>query len=84
MFPNVKKVSSKSKYFSSGKYLIKRFRGDNLLNAFGQSEGEYINFGLFEGVTNYAFDGCKAKESVTMMIQNICHLTYMHLTGLVF
>ena len=62
MFPNVKKVSSKSKYFSSGKYLIKRFRGDNLLNAFGQSESEYINFGLFEGVTNYAFDGCKAKE----------------------
>lgn len=62
MFPNVKKVSSKSKYFSSGKYLIKKFRGDNLLNAFGQSESEYINFGLFEGVTNYAFDGCKAKE----------------------
>ena len=62
MFPNVKKVSSKSKYFSSGKYLIKKFMGDNLLNAFGQSEGEYINFGLFEGVTNYAFDGCKAKE----------------------
>ena len=26
MFPNVKKVSSKSKYFSSGKYLIKKFR----------------------------------------------------------
>ena len=47
MFPNVKKVSSKSKYFSSGKYLIKKFMGDNLLNAFGQSEGEYINFGLF-------------------------------------
>lgn len=62
MFPNVKKVSSKSKYFSSGKYLIKRFRGDNLLNAFGQSESEYINFGLFEGVANYAFDGCKAKD----------------------
>lgn len=62
MFPNVKKVSSKSKYFSSGKYLIKKFRGDNLLNAFGQSESEYINFGLFEGVTNYAFDGCKAKK----------------------
>lgn len=61
MFPNVKKVSSKSKYFSSGKYLIKKFMGDNLLNAFGQSEGEYINFGLFEGVTNYAFEGCKAK-----------------------
>lgn len=62
MFPNIKKVSSKSRYFSSGKYLIKKFRGDNLLNAFGQSESEYINFGLFEGVTNYAFDGCKAKE----------------------
>ena len=62
MFPNIKKVSSKSKYFSSGKYLVKKFRGDNLLNAFGQSESEYINFGLFEGVTNYAFDGCKAKE----------------------
>lgn len=62
MFPNIKKVSSKSKYFSSGKYLIKKFMGDNLLNAFGQSESEYINFGLFEGVTNYAFDGCKAKE----------------------
>ena len=26
MFPNIKKVSSKSRYFSSGKYLIKRFR----------------------------------------------------------
>lgn len=26
----------------------------------------------------------RQKKSVTMMIQNICHLTYMHLTGLVF
>ena len=62
MFPNIKKVSSKSRYFSSGKYLIKRFRGDNLLNAFGQSEDTQIDFNLFERVTDYAFEGCKAKD----------------------
>ena len=62
MFPNIKKVSSKSIYFSSGKYLIKRFRRGGLLNAFGQSEDTQIDFSLFENVIDYAFEGCKAKE----------------------
>lgn len=62
MFPNIKKVSSKSRYFSSGKYLIKRFRRGSLLNAFGQSEDTQIDFSLFENVTDYAFEGCKAKD----------------------
>ena len=61
MFPNVKKVSSKSKKFSSGEYLIERF-GNKLLNAFGQSEYKQIDFSLFERITDYAFEGCKARE----------------------
>ena len=61
MFPNIKKVSSKSRNFSSGEYLIERF-GNKLLNAFGQSEYKQIDFSLFERITDYAFEGCKARE----------------------
>ena len=61
MFPNIKKISSKSRSFSSGEYLIERF-GNKLLNAFGQSEYKQIDFSLFERITDYAFEGCKARE----------------------
>ena len=84
MFPNVKKVSSKSKYFSSGKYLIKKFRGDNLLNAFGQSEVSILISDCLKELPITHLMDARQKKSVTMMIQNICHLTYMHLTGLFF
>lgn len=60
MFPNVKRVQSKSSNFLDGKYLIER-AGRKLLNAFGQSEDAEIDFTRFRRIGNYAFDGCKAK-----------------------
>lgn len=60
MFPNVKRVQSKSNNFLDGKYLIER-AGRKLLNAFGQSEDAEIDFTRFRRIGNYAFEGCKAK-----------------------
>lgn len=60
MFPNVKRVQSKSSNFLDGKYLIER-AGRKLLNAFGQSEDAEIDFTRFRRIGNYAFEGCKAK-----------------------
>lgn len=60
MFPNVKRVQSKSNSFLDGKYLIER-AGRKLLNAFGQSEDAEIDFTRFRRIGNYAFEGCKAK-----------------------
>ena len=60
MFPNVKRVQSKSSNFLDGKYLIER-AGHKLLNAFGQSEDAEIDFTRFRRIGNYAFEGCKAK-----------------------
>lgn len=60
MFPNVKRVQSKSSNFLDGKYLIER-AGRKLLNAFGQSEDTEIDFTRFRRIGNYAFEGCKAK-----------------------
>lgn len=60
MFPNVKRVQSKSSNFLDGKYLIERARR-KLLNAFGQSEDAEIDFTRFRRIGNYAFEGCKAK-----------------------
>ena len=60
MFPNVKRVQSKSNSFLDGKYLIER-AGHKLLNAFGQSEDAEIDFTRFRRIGNYAFEGCKAK-----------------------
>lgn len=60
MFPNVKRVQSKSSNFLNGKYLIER-AGRKLLNAFGQSEDAEIDFTRFRRIGNYAFEGCKAK-----------------------
>ena len=63
MFPNVKKVESKSSNFMTGKYLIEK-TGMRLLNAFGQNEGATIDFTQFSRIENYAFEGCKAKKAV--------------------
>ena len=60
MFPNVKRVQSKSSNFLDGKYLIER-AGRKLLNAFWQSEDAEIDFTRFRRIGNYAFEGCKAK-----------------------
>ena len=60
MFPNVKRVQSKSSNFLDGKYLIER-AGRKLLNAFVQSEDAEIDFTRFRRIGNYAFEGCKAK-----------------------
>ena len=62
MFPNVKRVQSKSNSFLDGKYLIER-AGRKLLNAFGQSEDAEIDFTRFRRIRNYAFEGCKAKKA---------------------
>lgn len=69
MFPNVKKVTSMSDYFISGKYLIGRGNGCNrndtyLLNVFKQSEDDAIDFSLFSQIESYAFEGCKAKKII--------------------
>lgn len=63
MFPNVKKVESKSSNFMTGKYLIEK-AGYRLLNAFGQNDGAAICFTLFNRIENYAFEGCKARNAV--------------------
>ena len=49
MFPNVKRVQSKSSNFLDGKYLIER-AGRKLLNAFGQSEDAEIDFTRFRRI----------------------------------
>ena len=59
MFPNVKKVKSKSSSFIDSKYLIER-AGGKLLNVFGQSEDAEIDFTLFNRIGSYAFEGCRA------------------------
>lgn len=63
MFPNVRKVQSKSSSFINGKYLIAR-PGMRLINAFGQSEDTAIDFTQFNRIGDYAFEGCKAKNAV--------------------
>lgn len=63
MFPNVKKVESKSSSFITGKYLIEK-AGMRLLNAFGQDENAAIDFTQFNRIESYAFEGCKAKNAI--------------------
>lgn len=63
MFPNVKKVESKSSNFITGKYLIEK-AGMRLLNAFGQDENAAIDFTQFNRIESYAFEGCKAKNAI--------------------
>lgn len=63
MFPNVKKVESKSSSFLDGMYLIER-AGMKLLNAFGQNEDAAIVFTRFNRIGDYAFEGCKAKKAI--------------------
>ena len=63
MFPNVKKVESKSSNFIDGKYLVER-TGMRLRNAFEQSEDAAIDFTQFNRIENYAFESCKAKNAV--------------------
>lgn len=63
MFPNVKKVESKSSNFITGKYLIEK-AGYRLFNAFGQNDEAAIDFTQFNRIENYAFEGCKAKNAI--------------------
>lgn len=63
MFPNVKKVESKSSNFITGKYLIEK-AGYRLFNTFGQNDEAAIDFTQFNRIENYAFEGCKAKNAV--------------------
>lgn len=62
MFPNVKRVQSKSNSFLDGKYLIER-AGRKLLNAFGQSEDAEIDFTRFRRIGNYAFENLAVASS---------------------
>lgn len=63
MFPNVKKVESKSSNFMTGKYLIEK-GGYRLFNAFGQNDETAIDFTQFNRIEGYAFEGCKAKNAI--------------------
>ena len=63
MFPNVKKVESKSSNFMTGKYLIEK-AGYRLLNAFGQNDETAIDFTQFNRIEDYAFEGCKARNAI--------------------
>lgn len=63
MFPNVKKVESKSSNFITGKYLIEK-GGYRLFNAFGQNDETAIDFTQFNRIEGYAFEGCKAKNAI--------------------
>lgn len=66
LFPNVKKVTSHSFHFVSGKYLVKKYRGmyAKLLNVFCTSND--INLKCDSGyervsfIANYAFAGSKS------------------------
>lgn len=63
LFPNVKYVDSESDAFLSGKYLVGTFYKSNmLLNAFCQKPGEIIDLTRIDGISNFAFSGCKADE----------------------
>ena len=62
LFPNVKKVESKSSSYTTGKYLVEK-AGMILRNAFGQSEDAAVDFTQFNRIGNYAFEGCKAKSA---------------------
>ena len=66
MFPNVRKIESKSNNYMTGKYLIERtgMRGMRLVNTFGQDDGDAIDFTQFNQIGDYAFEGCKAKNAV--------------------
>lgn len=63
MFPNVKKVESKSSNFMTGKYLIEK-GGYRLFNAFGQNDETAIDFTQFNRIEGYAFEGCKTKNAI--------------------
>lgn len=62
LFPNVKKVESKSSSYTTGKYLVEK-AGMILRNAFGQSEDAAVDFTQFNRIGNYAFEGCKTKSA---------------------
>ena len=62
LFPNVKKVESKSSSYTTGKYLVEK-AGMILRNAFVQSEDAAVDFTQFNRIGNYAFEGCKAKSA---------------------
>lgn len=66
LFPNAKKVTSRSPYFVSGKYLIKKYRGvyTELLNVFCTSDDINLKYGsgydVASTIADYAFAGSKS------------------------
>lgn len=66
LFPNVKKVTSRSPYFTSGRYIVKRYVGryKKLLNVFCTSDDINLKYdSTFEkpsAIANYAFAGSKS------------------------
>lgn len=66
MFPNVKRVISKSRHFETAPVLIyHRYDGDKvLLNTFCKQPDEIINMKGIKCIEAYAFEGCKTKQVV--------------------
>ena len=59
MFPNVRKVTSNSKYFCSGRYLVSNVSFLNVLkNVFCIKQGEAVDEVTETIIEDYAFEGC--------------------------
>ena len=59
MFPNVRKVTSNSKYFCSGRYLVSNVSFLNVLkNVFCIKQGEAVDKVAATIIEDYAFEGC--------------------------
>ena len=59
MFPNVRKVTSNSKYFCSGRYLVSNVSFLNVLkNVFCIKQGEAVDEVTATIIEDYAFEGC--------------------------
>ena len=75
MFPNVKKVYSKSKnYKNDARMLVYKSNNGNLVlkNAFCAAAGDVIDLKGISVIDNNAFDGCMATDFVNMDDVSIC------------
>lgn len=58
MFPNVKKVISKSSKFESGEFIIqKNYKGSILLNVFCDKDRDTLDLSGIDGISDYALEG---------------------------
>lgn len=65
MFPNVKRIISKTpRFVNNHSVLIMSSYRTELLNTFCKQPGERINIFEVDAISNYAFEGCKSTEII--------------------